>query len=135
RRRRDREARIAGGPAIPPPPRPESPIGYPPRRRPPSAGSRSMRRPLLRLAAAGLLACAPEGLASTSGQNVPGPPLAPANVPSMAEVVERSAERSRRENDALRRLGVIHTGLGPYTVTQVDIPPTDPGDGFFTGTG
>src|SRR5690606_29947963 len=54
---------------------------------------------------------------------------------SMAEVVERSAERSRRENDALRRLGVIHTGLGPYTVTQVDIPPTDPGDGFFTGTG
>jgi len=53
----------------------------------------------------------------------------------MGTIVQRSAERSRRDNDEKRRNGMIHTGIGPFTVTQVDIPATDPGDGFFTGTG
>lgn len=61
--------------------------------------------------------------------------IGPGTVPSMEEVVKRSAERSRQQNDELRRRGLIQTGLGSYTVTQVDIPSTDPGDGFFTGTG
>ena len=75
---------------------------------------------------------------STDAQVRPGAPglgLARPNAPGMATIVQRSAERSRRDNDERRRQGIIHVGAGPYTVTQVDIPSTDPGDGFFTGTG
>ncbi|MFG0318124.1 MAG: hypothetical protein ACF8XB_12680, partial [Planctomycetota bacterium JB042] len=92
-------------------------------------------RPPLRAVAVPLLLAALAPPAAP--QAVPGAGLGigPGGTPSMAEVVLRSAERSRRENDRRRERGVIQTGIGPYTVTQVDIPATDPGDGFFTGTG
>ncbi|MBI4882118.1 MAG: hypothetical protein HY812_21025 [Planctomycetes bacterium] len=55
-------------------------------------------------------------------------------VTGMGDVDRLSSERSRLRNDERRRRGIIYSGAGPYTVTQVIIPKTDDGSGFYTGT-